>query len=187
MIGMSFEDTVKYTDTLCGKNANNINALYKLLTRSTGVDEMIAKYTGVDYDVNYNFDKFFENLYEKCEVQDKKYEVTHMPEICACLDHNSHNPLMVFISNDSLNHGCKIISYQPGINSKNTEIVIEGDKMNIDAQITNYYDGKEFKKSATLTLSNKLNLKRIEANCKDGILTIFIPIKKVNKIKVEIN
>lgn len=87
----------------------------------------------------------------------------------------------------NLNHTIKtneenvvITIKQPGMNKENTEININDNIMKVSVNLN------PGKKNASFRLSEKLNLKKIDAECKDGILKITIEMKKINKIKIDI-
>lgn len=77
--------------------------------------------------------------------------------------------------------GADITVKQPGINKENTEIDTTAKLMNITCKT------EEWKKSATLNLSDSLDTKKTTAECKDGILKIFIPMKKNITTSVKIS
>jgi HSP20 family molecular chaperone IbpA len=83
-----------------------------------------------------------------------------------------------------INHkkeGVDITIRQPGMNKENTEIDTTVKSMNITCKT------EEWTKSAKLTLSDSLDTKKTTAECKDGILKIFIPMKKNSTINVKIS
>lgn len=73
---------------------------------------------------------------------------------------------------DEKNGSCKLEVEVPGYNSENISIVTKKEKLLITIR-------KEAKaqKELQFTVSNKFDLTKITAKCKDGILTVLIPLK----------
>jgi HSP20 family molecular chaperone IbpA len=82
---------------------------------------------------------------------------------------------------DHKKEGVDILVMQPGMNKENTKIDTSTKSMKIICKTD------KWTKNAVLNLSDTLDIKKTTAECKDGVLKIFIPMKKNNTTNVKIS
>jgi HSP20 family protein len=70
----------------------------------------------------------------------------------------------------------------PGYSKENINLSIKEGKLYVNAN----REGKSTK-SFVYKLSNKINTKNISASCKDGVLTVTLPLKEPEQITVNID
>jgi HSP20 family molecular chaperone IbpA len=139
---------------------------------NSDLDKQFNEFFGNDMDMDYNWKKLMGDFIGNPYPYKYSGPLTGVKGGIGILD----------VDIDSNDTGCKIVVNLPGMNKDNTKIEIKDLKMKIEVDL----DTQSTQKKVTLDLSDKLNLKKINSACIDGILTISIPIKKVNIIQVEI-